>query len=76
MVAGGVVQAFNPRTQETDRGEFEATLVFRVNSRSARATQRSPVFEKRKQKQKIKEKNKRRHSIYLSIRLVSIHNNN
>jgi hypothetical protein len=38
-----------------DRGrrisEFEASLVYRVSSRTARATQRNPVSEKQKQKQ-------------------------
>jgi hypothetical protein len=33
--------------------EFEASLVYRVSSRSARATQRNPVL-KKKQKQKQK----------------------
>jgi hypothetical protein len=34
--------------------EFEASLVYRVSSRTARATQRNPVLEKQKQKQKTK----------------------
>jgi hypothetical protein len=34
--------------------EFEASLVYRVNSRTARATQRNPVSEK-KEKKKRKE---------------------
>ena len=36
-----VVQVFNPSTQEADTGgflEFEASLVFRMTSRTARAT--------------------------------------
>jgi hypothetical protein len=32
--------------------ELEASLVYRVSSRTARATQRKPVLKKRKQKQK------------------------
>jgi hypothetical protein len=39
-----VTRAFNPSTQEAEAGrslEFEATLVYRVNSRTARATQRN-----------------------------------
>ena len=36
-----------------DLCEFEASLVYRVSSRTARATQRSPVS-KKKTKQKIK----------------------
>jgi hypothetical protein len=43
---------FSPSTQEaeTDRSlEFEASLVYRASSRTARATQRSPVLIKNKQ---------------------------
>jgi hypothetical protein len=37
--------------------EFEASLVYRVSSRTARATQRNPVSKKKKkQKQKTKQK--------------------
>jgi hypothetical protein len=32
--------------------EFEASLVYRVSSRTARATQRNPVLEKPKKKKK------------------------
>jgi hypothetical protein len=32
--------------------EFEASLVYRVSSRIARATQRNPVSEKKKKKEK------------------------
>jgi hypothetical protein len=39
-----------------DRGrrifEFEASLVYKVSSRTARATQRNPVSEKKKKKEK------------------------
>jgi hypothetical protein len=38
--------------------EFEASLVYKVSSRTARATQRNPVS-KQKQKQKQKTKNKK-----------------
>jgi hypothetical protein len=38
--------------------EFEASLVYRVNSRTAKATQRNPVSKKQKQKQR--QKNKKR----------------
>jgi hypothetical protein len=43
-----VAHAFNPNNQEAEAGgspEFEARLVSRVNSRTARATQRNPVSE-------------------------------
>jgi hypothetical protein len=38
--------------------EFEASLVYKVSSRTARATQRNPVSKKQKQKQKNKTKTK------------------
>jgi hypothetical protein len=42
---GVVAHAFNPSTREGGRGrqisEFEASLVYRVSSRTARATQRN-----------------------------------
>jgi hypothetical protein len=48
-----VAQAFNPSTRETEEGrvlEFEARQVYRVISRTARATQRSLVSKKPKPK--------------------------
>jgi hypothetical protein len=39
--------------------EFEANLVYRVSSRTARATQRNPVSKKKKKKEKRKEKKTR-----------------
>jgi hypothetical protein len=36
--------------------EFEASLVYRVSSRSARATQRNPVSGKKKEKKERKRK--------------------
>jgi hypothetical protein len=48
------VHAFNPGTREAEAGgisEFEASLVYRVSSRTARATQRNPVSKKPKNKQ-------------------------
>jgi hypothetical protein len=38
--------------------EFEATLVYRVSSRTARATQRNPVSKKNKNKNKNKKQKK------------------
>jgi hypothetical protein len=38
--------------------EFKASLVYRVSSRTARATQRNPVSEKKKKKKEIKRKRK------------------
>jgi hypothetical protein len=47
----GVTHAFNPSTWEAEAGrffEFEASLVYRVSSRTARAIQRNPVSKKTK----------------------------
>jgi hypothetical protein len=42
-----VMYTFNPSTREAEAGrslsEFKASLVYRVSSRTARATQRNPV---------------------------------
>jgi hypothetical protein len=38
--------------------EFEASLVYRVSSRTARATQRNPVSKNKKQKTKKTKQNK------------------
>jgi hypothetical protein len=38
--------------------EFEASLVYRVSSRTARATQRNPVSKKKKKERKNKKKKK------------------
>jgi hypothetical protein len=45
-----VVHVFNPSTQEAEAGgfEFEASLVYKMSSRTARATQRNPVSKKQK----------------------------
>ena len=40
-----VAHAFNPSTWEAE-AEFKASLVYRVSSRTARATQRNPVLKK------------------------------
>jgi hypothetical protein len=53
-----VVHAFNPSTWEAEAGgflEFAAILVYRVSSRTARATQRNPVS-KQTNKQTYKKK--------------------
>jgi hypothetical protein len=47
-----VVHAFNPSTREAEAGgisEFEASLVYKVSSRRARAIQRNPVSKKKKE---------------------------
>jgi hypothetical protein len=55
------VHAFNPSTWEAEAGgslEFEASLVYRMSSRTAIATQRNPVSKKNKNKNKKKKKRK------------------
>ena len=50
-----VVHAFNPSSQEgrsRQISEFEASLVYKVSFRTARATQRNPVSKKIKTKTK------------------------
>jgi hypothetical protein len=66
-----VAHAFNLSTREAEAGgflEFEASLVYRVSSRTARATQRNSVLKqtnkqtpttKKTQEQKKKKKKKR-----------------
>ena len=50
-----VAHAFNPSTWEAEErwiSEFEASLDYRVSSRTARTTQRNPVSKKHKQTKK------------------------
>jgi hypothetical protein len=50
-----VANAFNPSTWEAEAGrflEFEGSLVYKVSSRTARATQRNPVSKSKKKKKK------------------------
>jgi hypothetical protein len=54
---GVVAHAFNPSTREAEAGgflslRFEASLVYKVSARTARATQRNPVSEKKKKTKK------------------------
>ena len=52
-----MVHAFNPSTQKAEAGkisEFQASLVYRVSSRTARAIQRKPCLKKAKTKQNKK----------------------
>ena len=52
---GVVVHTFNPSTWVAEAGrrisELEASLVYRMSSRTVRATQRNPVSEKQTNKQ-------------------------
>jgi hypothetical protein len=47
----GMVHAFNLSNLEAHHCEFKASLVFRVSSRTARATQRNPVWKNQPTKQ-------------------------
>jgi hypothetical protein len=51
-----VVHAFDPSTYSGGRGrwisEFEASLVYKVSSRTARTTQRNPVSKNKNKNQK------------------------
>jgi hypothetical protein len=59
-----MAHAFNPSTweAEADQFEFEASLVYRVSSRKARAIQRNPVLKKAKQQTKNKNKQTKRNT--------------
>ena len=49
------MNTFNPSNWEAEAGkflEFEASLVYRASSRTARATQRNPVSKNQKKKTK------------------------
>jgi hypothetical protein len=53
--SGVVMHTFNPSTWEAEAGEFlssrfEASLVYRMSSRTAGATQRNPVSKKQNPK--------------------------
>jgi hypothetical protein len=53
-----VAHTFSPHTWEAEAGgflEFQASLVYRVSSRTARATQRNPVLGRKKKKEKEEE---------------------
>ena len=59
---GVVAQAFNP-SRGRQISEFEARMVYKVRSRTARDTQRNPVSKKKKkkkQKKKTKPKKKKK----------------
>jgi hypothetical protein len=53
---GVVAHAFDPSTQGRQISEFEASLVYKVSSRTARAIQRNPVSKNKQQKNKNKNK--------------------
>ena len=67
-----VVHTFNPSiwVAEAGRFEFEASLVYRVSSRTARATQRGPVS-KEKRKNREKKKRKMQFCTYIATKIPS-----
>jgi hypothetical protein len=64
-----------------DRGrrisEFEASLVYRVSSRTARATQRNPVSKKqnnnKKERRRRKKEEKKENKKFSQVVVVSVH---
>jgi hypothetical protein len=54
--------------------EFEASLVYKVSSRTAKATQRNPVSRNKKNKNKNKNKNKQTNKTLLSLLVCHISN--
>jgi hypothetical protein len=72
FLPGMVAHTFSPSTWEAGRGrwisEFEASLVYKVSSRTARAIQRNTVSEK----QKTKNKNKKKEIAHFFNQLVNI----
>jgi hypothetical protein len=67
-----VAHAFNPSTwvAEAGRFELEASLVYKVSSRTARATQRNPVLKK----QTNKKDQKKRYFLTSSIKMMNLVN--
>jgi hypothetical protein len=65
-----VVHAFNPSTWEAEAGRFlsvEASLIYRISSRTAWVTQRNPVSKTKKSKTKNKQKtNKQKKQLTLT----------
>jgi hypothetical protein len=52
--------------------EFKASLVYKVSSGTARATQRNPVSKKTKNKKQTKKRSSHRHVFFLCVNFVSI----
>ena len=52
--------------------EFEASLVYRVSSRTARATQRNPVSKKTKKRKRKEKKKDRKMYVFQAIRLYNL----
>ena len=67
-----VAHPFNPSTWEAEAGRFlssEASLVYRMSSRTSRATQRNPVLKKQKEKKRERERLRlsQRKNMYLKM---------
>jgi hypothetical protein len=65
---GVVAHTFNPSTREVEAGGSlslrQASLVYRVSSRTTRATQRHPVSKNQKQKQTNKKQQQQKKIVY------------
>ena len=63
-----MAHTFNPRRQrQADLNQFKISLVYKVNSRTARATQRNPDSKKQnKTKKKGKKSNQRESGVMLN----------
>jgi hypothetical protein len=69
-----VVHAFNPSTWEAEAGgflSFKASLVYRVSSRIARATQRNPVSKNQTKPNQTKPTNKQKSSVPKSFFIIT-----
>jgi hypothetical protein len=67
MEPGVVAHAFNPSTREAETGgflssEFEASLVYKVSSRTARAIQRNPVSKNQRKRERERLMSQERHT--------------
>jgi hypothetical protein len=70
-----VAHAFNPSTREAEAGrffEFEASLVYKVSSSTAKAIQRNPVLKNKKNKQTNKKEGESYYIAQASLRLIVI----
>jgi hypothetical protein len=65
--AGEVGQGWHLGGRGRRISEFEASLVYRVSSRTARATQRNPVSKKKKKKKRKRERERERERETISI---------
>jgi hypothetical protein len=64
QMPGVVAHAFNPSTWEAEAGKFlKASLVYKVSSRTARATQRNPVSKNKNKNKTVRKKGSSRDGV-------------